>query len=193
MTAFVSNRDLLRGVNLYLVGMMGAGKSTLGRYLAQQFGYHFFDTDNLVEQAAQRSIADIFATDGEAAFRDLETAVLQELVAYTRLVVATGGGLVLRRENWGHLRHGVVVWLDVPHGELCDRLKQDQQRPLLQRPDWQDYLAQLMAQRRSRYQEADIHLSIAPGEPLDTTGDRLIAALKDRIQPPSTMAASGDD
>jgi shikimate kinase len=115
--------DLLRGVNLYLVGMMGAGKSTVGQAVAKRLGYRFLDTDMLIESVAQRPISDIFATDGEAAFRDLETAVLEQVVAYTRSVVATGGGMVLRRENWGHLRHGVVVWLDVPLAVLTQRLK----------------------------------------------------------------------
>ncbi|MDA0674248.1 MAG: shikimate kinase [Cyanobacteria bacterium] len=184
--------DLLRGVNLYLVGMMGAGKSTLGQVVAQRLGYHFLDTDTVIESVAQRPITEIFATDGEAAFRALETAVLQQVVAYTRSVVATGGGMVLRRENWGLLRHGVVVWLDVPLTVLTQRLQRDQSRPLLQRPDWQAHLANLMAQRRPLYQEADIHLTVPGGESVEAVGDRLMAALRDRILPEATVAAPGD-
>jgi shikimate kinase len=81
--------------------MMGAGKSTVGQAVAKRLGYRFLDTDMLIESVAQRPISDIFATDGEAAFRELETAVLEQVVAYTRSVVATGGGMVLRRENGG--------------------------------------------------------------------------------------------
>lgn len=83
---------LLRGVNLFLVGMMGAGKSTVGKLLAPQLQYRFVDMDNLIEACAQRSIADIFRTEGEAYFRELESQVLQEVCAHSRLVVATGGG-----------------------------------------------------------------------------------------------------
>jgi shikimate kinase len=185
--------DLLRGVNLYLVGMMGAGKSTVGQAVAKRLGYRFLDTDMLIESVAQRPISDIFATDGEAAFRELETAVLEQVVAYTRSVVATGGGMVLRRENWGHLRHGVVVWLDVPLAVLTQRLKRDRSRPLLQRPDWQEHLASLMAQRCPLYQEADIHLTVQPKDSIAVVGDRLLEMLEARIEPAPTMAAPSDD
>jgi shikimate kinase (EC 2.7.1.71) len=103
--------DLLRGVNLYLVGMMGAGKTTVGRILAKKLKYHFFDTDAVIAQVANQSIADIFAEQGEEAFRELETQVLGQLSAYTNLIVATGGGIILRLTNWSYLHHGIVVWL----------------------------------------------------------------------------------
>jgi shikimate kinase len=183
-----SNIDLLRGVNLYLIGMMGAGKSTLGKLMARRLGYRFFDTDILIEQVAQQSIPKIFATDGEDAFRALEKQVLSQLSPYTRLVVSTGGGLVLNPENWWHLRQGVVVWIDVPVAELQARLADDEHRPLLQRPDWQSHLASLLRDRTPHYAEADIHLSVIPGESPETSCDRLIVLLKARLLPPSTSA-----
>lgn len=172
--------------------MMGAGKSTIGQGMAERLGYRFVDTDTVIEQAAQQSIPDIFATAGEAQFRTLESQVLSQLSPYTRMVISTGGGIVIDHENWWHLRQGVVVWIDVPVEELVRRLQGDTHRPLLQRPDWPSHLANLLAKRRSRYAEADIHLSVLPGETPDVICDRLIDRLRDRIlPPPSSLAPEG--
>lgn len=176
--------DLLRGGNLYLVGMMGAGKSTLGQAMAQRLGYRFFDTDTLIEQATHQTIPDIFATAGEAEFRVMESQVLSQLSPYTRLVIATGGGIVLNPENWWHLRQGIVVWVDVPVAELQRRLQGDVHRPLLQREDWRAHIADLWTVRRPRYAEADIHLTVVAGETVEDSCDRLITRLKARILPP---------
>ncbi len=182
-----TEKDLLRGVNLYLIGMMGAGKSTLGEAMAARLGYRFLDTDRLIEQATQQTISDIFAAVGEDEFRAIESQVLSQVSPYTRLVVATGGGIVLRQENWWHLRQGLVVWVDVPVAELQRRLAIDDQRPLLQRPDWQTHLETLLRDRRDRYAEADIHLSVAVGEAPQASCDRLFALLRDRILPLDTQ------
>ncbi|RZM77222.1 shikimate kinase [Leptolyngbya iicbica] len=176
--------DLLRGANLYLVGMMGAGKSTLGQVMAAKLGYRFCDTDTVIEQAAQQPIPEIFASSGEAEFRALESQVLSQLSPYTRMVIATGGGIVLNQENWWHLRQGVVAWIDVPVEELVRRLQGDASRPLLQRPDWQAHLAQLLSDRQSLYAQADIHLTVAAGEPTEAICDRLVERLRDLILPP---------
>lgn len=180
----------LKGTNLYFVGMMGAGKSTLGQQVAQQLGYRFFDTDALIEQVAGQTIPEIFAQSGEATFRDLETQVLAQLAPYTRLVVATGGGIVVRRQNWGQLHHGIVIWLDVPLAELERRLQGDATRPLLQRPDWPQHLAQLLEERRRLYQEADIHLTVNLGEGIAAITDRLWTQLTDRLQTPRSSSPS---
>jgi shikimate kinase len=173
--------DRLKGTNLYLIGMMGAGKSALGKQLAKQLGYRFFDTDTLITQVSGQPIPEIFAQSGEAAFRDLETQILAQLVPYTRLVVATGGGIVMRRENWGQLHHGVVIWLDVPLEELKRRLRGDRTRPLLQRPDWPEHLTQLLKDRQQLYQEADIRLQVSGGEDIAAIATRLLAQLGDRL------------
>jgi shikimate kinase len=182
--------DLLRGANLYLVGMMGVGKSTIGQAMAERLGYRFVDTDTIIEQAAQQSISDLFATAGEAEFRALESQVLSQLSPYTRTVIATGGGIVLNSQNWWHLHQGVVVWIDVPISELVQRLKDDTSRPLLQRPDWSQHLAQVLTERRSRYAEADIQLSVWPGEANAAVCDRLVARLRERILPPPSSLAT---
>jgi shikimate kinase len=184
--------DLLRGANLYLVGMMGAGKSTLGQVMAAKLGYRFCDTDTVIEQAAQQPIPEIFAASGEAEFRALESQVLSQLSPYTRMVIATGGGIVLNQENWWHLRQGVVAWIDVPVEELVRRLQGDANRPLLQRPDWQAHLAQLLSDRQSLYAQADIHLTVTAGEQAEDIGDRLVERLRERIlPPPSSVPADG--
>jgi shikimate kinase len=186
MTISLSQR--LQGTNLYLVGMMGAGKSTTGRALAQALGYRFFDTDGVAVAAAGQSIAEIFDQQGEAAFRQLETAVLAELSAYRRLVVATGGGIVTQPHNWSYLHHGIVVWLDVPLELLRQRLMGDRQRPLLQRPDWPATLADLWAQRQPLYAQADIQVTVGPGERTAAVSDRILTLVDQRIRPPLPSA-----
>ena len=152
-------RQRLEGLNLYLVGMMGSGKSTAGRHLAELLGYRFLDADQSIEQVAGRTIPAIFASEGEAGFRDLEAAVLNQIASWHSLVVATGGGVVTRPENWGQLRQGVVIWLDAPDALLLERLSADPTpRPLLQSDDPAARLAALMAERRPLYAQADLHI-----------------------------------
>jgi shikimate kinase len=155
--------DIIKGVSLYLVGMMGSGKSTVGRLLAERLGYGFFDTDTLIEQITGQTPRELFANEGEAAFRALETEVLRQLSERIRLVVATGGGAVLAQQNWQYLRHGCVVWLDVPIAAIAARLQANPAeiaaRPLLQTPDPVAALESLLEQRRSRYALADAHLT----------------------------------
>ncbi len=155
----------LKGVNLYLIGMMGAGKTTVGRHLAHALGYQFFDTDQLVEQVTERTIPQIFAQEGEARFRDLEAEVLAQLSPFPRLVVATGGGIVLRPLNWSYLHHGVVIWLDVAVEILLERLLRERShRPLLATSDPQATLEHLLQQRRPLYGQADVHVKISSEE-----------------------------
>lgn len=173
----------LKGTNLYLIGMMGAGKTTVGRLLAAQLNYRFFDTDAVVEQVAGRSIREVFAQSGEAAFRQLESQVLAELCAYTRLTIATGGGIILKRENWGYLRHGIVVWLDVPIAQLQARLEADTTRPLLQQTDPVSQLQTLLEQRQPLYAQADVHLRYTMAEPPEQVAARAIEQIKQVLKP----------
>lgn len=175
--------DFLKGTNLYLIGMMGAGKTTVGRLLAAQLDYRFFDTDAVIEQMAGLSIRDFFAQSGEAAFRTLESQVLAELCAYTRLTVATGGGIVLKRENWGCLRHGIVVWLDVPVEQLQIRLAADTTRPLLQEANPAAKLQALLQQRQSLYAQADVHIRYTIAESPAQVAVRAIEQIKQALKP----------
>jgi shikimate kinase len=156
--------ELLQGLNLYLIGMMGTGKTTIGYQLAQQLGYRFFDTDVLIERVTGQTIKTLFAELGEENFRALESQVLGEVAACTRSVIATGGGIVLRSKNWGLLRHGLIIWLDAPIALLVERLKEDQTRPLLAEEDLATKLITLSAQRQHLYAEADLHIKIVDNQ-----------------------------
>ena len=125
----------LQKTNLYLIGMMGAGKTTIGKKLANRLRYRFLDTDALIEKTAGQPISEIFAQSGETAFRQLESEVLSQTSAYHQLVVATGGGIITQPMNWSYLRHGIVIWLDVPIPVLVSRLAGDTSRPLLHAED----------------------------------------------------------
>jgi shikimate kinase len=174
--------DLLKGVNLYLIGMMGSGKSTIGQSIATHLGYRFFDTDLLIERVANQSISDIFAREGEAAFRQLESQVLAEISAYRNCVIATGGGIVVQQMNWSYLQHGLVLWIDVPIEQLCDRLQGDTNRPLLQETDLKVKLQRLLQERSARYRQADVHLVVRDGETPEETTQRAIAAIGARLK-----------
>ncbi|MCO5574869.1 hypothetical protein L7F22_028662 [Adiantum nelumboides] len=123
----------LRGTCIYLVGMMGSGKSTIGQTLAEAVGYHFFDSDKLIEKAAGdgRTVSQLMEEEDEESFRDVETEVLKQLSCMGRLVVATGDGIVLRPMNWSYLRHGVTVWLDVPVEALATTAADAGEKPRL--------------------------------------------------------------
>lgn len=175
--------DLLSGVNLYLIGMMGSGKTTIGRLLAKRFGYRFFDTDAVIEQATGQTVSQLFAEAGEAEFRTLETQVLAELSGYTRLAIATGGGIVLKRENWGYLHHGVVVWLDVPVAHLQQRLQTDTTRPLLQTEDPAAKLQALLEQRQTLYAQADVRVTYTTGDTAQQMADQVMQQLQQLVQP----------
>jgi|UniRef100_UPI00404AFE27 shikimate kinase len=190
-----SDRSLaqrLEGLNLYLVGMMGTGKSALGQPLAEALGYRFIDADTTVEQVAQRSIGEIFASDGEASFRAIETAVLNQIAGWHSLVVATGGGVVTRQENWGHMRQGVVIWLDAPTELLLERIAADPTpRPLMQHPDPAARLAELLGERQPLYAQADLRIE-QQGEPPEQVAAMVLEALpsilKERASAPESPA-----
>lgn len=178
----MTNSDFLKGSNLYLIGMMGAGKSTTGAVLAKQLGYQFLDTDTLVEKAVGLTIAEFFATEGEEAFRQLESQVLSQLSAYTRLVIGTGGGIVTQQMNWSYLQNGVVIWLDVPLNLLQQRLQGDTQRPLLQQEDWPQTLKTLLEKREPLYAQADLRVTVAAGEDEGAIATRTLDLLQQRIE-----------
>lgn len=163
---------------------MGAGKTTVGRLLAEELGYRFFDTDALIEQVAKgKTINEIFTTDGESAFRSMESQVLAELSAYTKLAIATGGGIVLRRENWSYLQHGLVVWLDVPVELLIARLAEDSTRPLLKDADLRNKLEMLVEQRQSLYAQADLKITQLAEETPEQVAKRVMEAIPSIIKP----------
>ncbi len=186
--SLASLRQRLQRLNIYLVGMMGCGKSTVGRALARELGYGFLDTDAVVEQWAGQSISEVFAHQGEAAFRNLETKVLASAAAHMGIVVATGGGMVLRPENWSYLHQGLVIWLDVSLPLLQRRLHTSQHRPLLVATDLPATLAALLEQRQPLYSQADLRIVCVRDEPPDRLALRVAAAIPGvlRDAPPPT-------
>ncbi|MBE9189040.1 shikimate kinase [Gloeocapsopsis crepidinum LEGE 06123] len=157
--------------------MMGTGKTTVGRVLATKLGYKFVDTDEIITQVTQQSISEVFATSGESAFRQIETQVLARVCAYTHLAIATGGGIVLRRENWSYLHHGLIVWLDAPIELLYTRLNTDETRPLLQAGDLRTQLETLLQQRQPLYSQADLRVNVNLEETPEQLATRILAAI----------------
>jgi shikimate kinase len=144
--------------NVFLVGLMGAGKTTVGRLLARRLHKTFIDADHELEARTGVSIPLIFELEGEAGFREREAKLLAELVTRDNIVLATGGGAVLRPENRAALaRHGIVVYLDASVDDLVQRTRHDRNRPLLQTHDPRLKLEELHRQRDPLYREiADI-------------------------------------
>jgi shikimate kinase len=180
---------MLDGTNLFLIGMMGAGKSTLARQLAPRLGYQSVDTDRLVETCMGMEISEIFSRYGEAEFRTIESQVLAQVSSFTRLAIATGGGIVLQPSNWSHLRDGIVVWLDVDLEVLFQRLSNSEQvsdpkeykRPLLNTENPFATLQSIYQQRQKLYAQADIRVEIGEDR-LDLVSDRVIELLAERIE-----------
>jgi len=140
-----------------LIGMMGAGKSSVGRALADLSGRPFWDTDQMLQIKLGRSISQIFQVYGEDAFRDHETCLLKSLTAESA-VLSTGGGIVLREANWSELaRLGTTIYLRAKPDTLIERLESSKKkRPLLLVDDWQNRLKALLELREPLYLQADI-------------------------------------
>ncbi|MBI1174222.1 MAG: AAA family ATPase [Sideroxydans sp.] len=144
--------------NVFLVGMMGAGKTTVGKLLAQQMGRVFIDSDEEIQRRTGVTIPHIFDVEGEAGFRQREAAAIQDLVQGDNIVLATGGGAVLSESNREALRcNGTVVYLKSSIHDLWQRTRHDRNRPLLQTADQRAKLRELFEQRDPLYmQVADL-------------------------------------
>ena len=161
-------KEKLGGRNIFLIGMMGSGKSQTGPDLAKIINYAFVDTDDVIEKAAKQSIAEIFEKDGETAFRDLEKQVLKEISQHHSLVIATGGGLVTIPENWGILHQGIVIWLDLDLKRSIKRIESDdKKRPLLNDDDLSQTFRQIYESRKPIYSESDLRIEIEEQTPYE--------------------------
>tara|TARA_B100001939_G_scaffold30289_1_gene23915 strand:- start:34 stop:609 length:576 start_codon:yes stop_codon:yes gene_type:complete len=180
-----SLKQRLGGRSLYLVGMMGSGKTSTGRPLAERLGYGFVDADAVIEQAAGCTIPEIFEQNGESGFRALETQVLSAISQRHSLVVATGGGVVTQSQNWGLLHSGIVIWLDVERDQLLKRLRADETpRPLLQRTDPEAAMDALLEKRRPLYAEADLTVVIDDESP-EVVADGILQLLPGLLRDPT--------
>lgn len=140
--------------NIVLVGPMGAGKSTVGKYLASRLAYHFLDTDHLIEERAGADIPWIFDVEGEDGFRARETSVLDSLKNLQQHVIATGGGIVVRSENREKIPLlGKVIYLSASVDQLLTRTAKDKKRPLLQVADPRAKMEALLLERDALYRQ----------------------------------------
>ena len=159
--------------NIFLIGLMGAGKTTIGRQLANELGLEFFDSDHEIENRTGVTVTHIFDIEGESGFRKRETAILDELTAKKGIVLATGGGAILKPENRQFLMsRGTTVYLFANIDTLLERTAKDRNRPLLQTENPEEKLRELFKLRDPLYREtADIII--------DTANDSVRLAVKE--------------
>jgi len=165
--------------NIFLVGMMGAGKTTVGRALATRMKREFVDTDRLLVDRTGVPVATVFEIEGEEGFRRRESAILREVCEHDERVVATGGGIVLAEENLAVMRGaGTVVYLRARIESLWERTRHDSSRPLLATTNPRERLAELLKQREPLYRAA-AHIVVDSGpQSAATLVNRVLAALR---------------
>jgi shikimate kinase len=168
---------LLAGRPIVLVGMMGAGKTTVGRRLAARLGRHFIDSDEEVEKAAGMTIEDIFAAHGEADFRAGEVRVIARLLKDRDLVLGTGGGAFMNGETRSLIKASAVsVWIKADFELLFQRVQRRSNRPLLKTPNPRKTLEELIEKRYPTYAEADVTV-VSKDVPQDQVAAEVIEAL----------------
>ena len=163
---------------LVLIGMMGVGKSTIGRLLAEALGVQFLDSDREIEQRTRKTISKIFEDDGESAFRKLEVETLLSLLGKAPCVIAAGGGAFLNVRTRKHIQEQALsVWLDGPMDVMFERARKDGKRPLLHKENAREVFEALYRERKESYALADIHIEngIHPGQ---KTVEEILAALE---------------
>jgi shikimate kinase len=143
--------------NIALIGFMGAGKSSVGHLVAEQLHFDYVDTDDLIQSRAGRTITEIFAMDGEPAFRKMESDLVQELTSRSKTVISTGGGLPINPQNLAGLKTcALVVCLWASPETIWERVKHQTHRPLLHDPNPQQKIRNLLAAREPFYKQADV-------------------------------------
>ena len=159
--------------------MMGSGKTAIGRALSARLHAPFLDSDAALEEAAQASIAEIFARDGEAFFRRREAEVIRRLLTGPPSVLSTGGGAFLAEQTRAAIAElGLSVWLNAPLDLLWERVRHKDTRPLLRTPDPRATLAGLYDARVPVYAKADLEVPVATGHSIEQTTDRVIDLLR---------------
>lgn len=173
-----------------LVGMMGSGKTAIGRNLAARLGVPFVDSDAEIEAAANATIAEIFARDGEPFFRDREAEVIARLLRGAPCVLSTGGGAFMQERNRVAIAaSGVALWLDASLETLWERVRHKDTRPLLRTPDPKAALAAIYAERVPVYALADLSVQARRSYSIEETTKRAVAALLTR---PDVLDAADD-
>lgn len=164
-----------------MVGMMGAGKTAVGRAVAAKLGVPFIDSDAEIEKAANMTIAEIFERDGEPFFRRKETQVIERLLEEERCILSTGGGAFLSEENRAMIAEkGVAVWLDADVELLWTRVRNKDTRPLLRTPDPRKTLEEIFAARVPFYSQAELPVKAESGLSIEEMADRVIGVMAGR-------------
>lgn len=164
-----------------LVGMMGAGKTAVGRAVAARLGVPFLDSDAEIEAAANLSVPEIFQRDGEAFFRKRESEVIARLLKQERCILSTGGGAFLAESNREMIsRDGVSLWLNADLPLLWQRVRHKESRPLLRTPNPYATLAEIYRARVPVYEKADISVTCQPSLSIEAMASRVIAALAEQ-------------
>lgn len=160
--------------NIVLVGLSGSGKSTLGNILSSLSGYALVDTDAIIVKLQNRSINNIFETNGEEFFRTLETQVSKEISAFDKQIISTGGGIVLKEKNLEYLKqNGIVFYLKTSVNTLLKRLEGDNTRPLLKTDDVKKKLENMLEIRGKLYEKADVTIETDKLTPEETAKEIL--------------------
>ncbi len=171
--------------NIYLLGFMGSGKSTMGPLLAKKLKMAFFDTDECVENKSGKSIAQIFLEEGEFSFREQERLCIDMVSHLHQFVVAIGGGAVMFADNWLNIKNsGLTVYLKCPFHAIWDRIKESKTRPLLSTNNSQQQftkMKELLTKRLPFYERADLIFQCQEGESAIETTNRLARQLEDFI------------
>lgn len=167
--------------NIFLVGPMGAGKSTIGRHLAQQLHMDFFDSDTVIEDRTGADISWVFDVEGEAGFRVREEGVIDDLTQEQGLVLATGGGSVVSKENRNRLSaRGVVVYLETTIEKQLARTQRDKKRPLLQTEEPRRVLEALAQERNPMYEEVADYVVRTDDQSAKVVANQIIKMIEER-------------
>ncbi|GEM78203.1 shikimate kinase AroK [Vibrio superstes] len=167
--------------NIFLVGPMGAGKSTIGRHLAQQLHMEFVDSDTEIEDRTGADIAWVFDVEGEEGFRKREEGVINDLTQEQGIVLATGGGSVMSKENRNRLSaRGVVVYLETTIEKQLARTNRDKKRPLLQTDEPREVLEALAAQRNPQYEEVADYTVKTDDQSAKVVANQIVKMLEER-------------
>ncbi len=174
-------KQKLLGRSIFLIGMMASGKSKTGPKLAELLNYKFIDLDLLIEKVAKKSVRKIFKEDGEQVFRDIETLCLKEIIKVHSLIISTGGGIVLSKENWGILSQGITVWMDIDEKVALERLSNDlNKRPLLLEGDIKKNFIRIYNSRKNLYDQADLKVKIIH-DSVEKVVEKIIIELDSKI------------
>ena len=169
----------MKNKKIFLVGLMGSGKTTIGKFLAKKLNYYFIDSDLLIEEKTGVKVPLIFEYEGETGFRKREAKILSEVVEKENIVLSTGGGIILAKENRQKLsNNGFVIYLNADIEELVERLTGDKNRPLLKNVDIRSKLCELLDQRSALYESVADYIINTKNKRVSEIASEIIENLK---------------